>query len=67
MPIHDGSGDCIGMKSIRNYIKNYKNEYGLTPEELWNPAPNKKNIGDEPTCDHLCDKCPELQCEDRKA
>ena len=66
VPIHDGSGECIGMKSVRNYIENYKAEYELNPEGLWNPAPTKKNIGDEAPCDHICHKCPELQCEDRK-
>ncbi|KDM90931.1 hypothetical protein [Photobacterium galatheae] len=38
VPITDGSGECVGMKSVRSYIEAYRTEFAKHPNVLWNPS-----------------------------
>lgn len=38
VPITDGSGECVGMKSVREYVEEYRKEFEKNPEGLWNPT-----------------------------
>ncbi|ELP5902255.1 hypothetical protein QTV49_004278 [Vibrio vulnificus] len=40
VPITDGSGECVGMKSVREYVEEYRKEFAKNPEGLWNPTNN---------------------------
>lgn len=40
VPITDGSGECVGMKSVRKYVEEYRKNFDQNPKGLWNPTNN---------------------------
>ena len=66
VPITDGSGECVGMKSIREFIEDYRKEYDANPSKYWNPSPEMPQMLIEPECIKNCAICSYLDCEDRQ-